>query len=352
MKILELNFENGWRGGERQTFYSMCHFRDRGAEVSLIARQNEPLATLAKAAGFEVFECTSGLSGALKLAQVGRQFDLVQTQTASALTWAVLARPLYRRPLVATRRVAFPITKKKTLMKYRAADHVTAVSAAAAEPIIRDGTPVTVIPSAVQLPQPNAQRIDAFKTRHGLHGKHIVGTSAALKWDKDPLMLVAAVAQLKTPDTVLVHFGRGEMTQDVQREIKSQGLEGRYLLAGFEPEVEQFYAMMDVFVMSSIEEGLGSSVLDAYLARIPVASTDAGGLKEALAEGRGLASPVSDPIALAHNIDRLLADSPEARAHRQTQIETAHAWVTERCSVATMGDAYLKIFEQLVSRKR
>ena len=351
MKILELNFENGWRGGERQTFYSMCHFRDRGADVTLIARKNEPLAKLAKAAGFQVIECTSGFAAALKLAQVGRQFDIVQTQTASALTWAVLMRPLYRRPLVATRRVAFPITKRKTLLKYRAAQHVTAVSAAAAAPIIEDGTPVTVIPSAVQLPQPDPRRIDAFKTAHGLHGKHIVGTSAALKWDKDPLMLVAAVERLTTPNTVLVHFGRGEMAEEVAQEIKKRGLQDRYLLAGFEPEVEQFYAMMDVFVMSSIEEGLGSSVLDAYLARIPVASTNAGGLREALADGRGLASPVSDPAALARNIDCLLSDKPEDRARRDRQIETAHAWVEQRCSIATMGDAYMAIFNRLRSPK-
>ena len=71
------------------------------------------------------------------------------------------------------------------------------------------------------------------------------------------------------------------------------------------------------FVMSSREEGLGTSVLDAMALGVPVASTTAGGLPEMLADGAGLLVPPGDPTALADAVARILTDPTlRARARR------------------------------------
>ena len=57
MKILQLNFEKGWRGGERQTLYCMRAFRKAGHEVELMCRRGGPLAERARQEGFTVHEC-------------------------------------------------------------------------------------------------------------------------------------------------------------------------------------------------------------------------------------------------------------------------------------------------------
>jgi glycosyltransferase involved in cell wall biosynthesis len=350
MKILELNLERGWRGGERQTLWTMQRLRDTGVDVGLLARTGEVLAQRARAEGFTVHECGNGLRALAMLARVGRQYDLVHAQTAGALTWAVVARPFYNRPLVATRRVAFPISRATTLLKFRLADKVIAISHACAEALIAGGVKnIDLISSAVQPFTPDPERVSAFKREHGLHGKRIVATCAALTMDKDPATLVDAIAQLKTPNVVLVHFGHGPMLEKIAARVQEKGLEGRYKLVGFVQDVEQFYPMMDAFVMSSAIEGLGSSVLDAMLARVPVASTAAGGLRESCAEGRGRLAPIGNSAALAADIDALLDASPAAHAARRVQIDKAYEWVMANCSVPAMGDAYHDLFIRMLA---
>lgn len=352
MKILQLNLERGWRGGERQTLWTMARLRERGCEVELLARAGEPLAQRARAEGFEVHTCAGGAAVALAVGIHARRFDILHAQTAGALTWAVLLRALHRRPIVATRRVAFDITRRSTLLKYRRTDRLAAISQAAAAPLRAHGMhDIAIIPSAVQAPTSDPSRVAAFIAQHNLAGKRVLGTVAALTSEKDPELLVDAMAQIETPNTVLVHFGQGRLSESIAQRIAQRGLQARYLLAGFEPHVEQLYPMMDAFVLSSRMEGLGSSALDAFLARVPVASTAAGGLNEALADGRGLLSPIGDARALAVNIDRLLSERDDAVVARQAQVERACQWVQRTCSVHAMGDAYLALFEDLLREK-
>jgi glycosyltransferase involved in cell wall biosynthesis len=95
----------------------------------------------------------------------------------------------------------------------------------------------------------------------------------------------------------------------------------------------------DLFVMSSREEGLGTSVLDAMALGIPVASTRAGGLPEMLGNGAGLVVPPGDPAALADAVGRVLDDS----ALRASLVERARAEVlkfTDRRMAEEVGSVY------------
>jgi glycosyltransferase involved in cell wall biosynthesis len=67
-------------------------------------------------------------------------------------------------------------------------------------------------------------------------------------------------------------------------------------------------ASADVFVMSSKEEGLGTTVLDAMALGVPIAATSGGGIPEMLSGGAGLLSPPRDPAALADSVERLLSE--------------------------------------------
>ena len=79
----------------------------------------------------------------------------------------------------------------------------------------------------------------------------------------------------------------------------------------------------DLFVMSSRDEGLGTSVLDAMALGIPVASTSAGGIPEMLPDGAGLLVSPGDPVALAGAVSQILDDS----ALRRSLIENARSAV-------------------------
>jgi len=92
----------------------------------------------------------------------------------------------------------------------------------------------------------------------------------------------------------------------------------------------------DVYVMSSREEGLGTSVLDAMARGIPVASTSAGGLPELLYEGGGILVPPRSPDALAGAVRRLLCD-PDLRQRVVTQASrTVESFSAERMATEVL----------------
>jgi len=355
MRILELNFERGWRGGERQTLWTSQYFRDAGHDVEVLARAGHPLAARAAQANLPVHALAGSGAGMRHVALHGRRYDVLHAQTPPTLTWCVLTQWLHRRPVACTRRVAFELKSRFSHVKYRRADLVAAISEAAAKPLRASGIQdIHVIPSAVQPRLPAPRRLADFAAEHGLGDRKVLATVGAMTREKDPLMLVDAVAQLaaRRDDFVFVHFGDGPLREPVNQRIREHGLESVYRLVGYQQDVEDFFALMDGFVMSSTMEGLGSSVLDAFLARVPVASTDAGGLREALADGRGLMSPVGDAHALADHMQSLIDDNDASVAARTRRVELAYQWVLRECSVQAMGERYLKLFDALARDRR
>ena len=109
---------------------------------------------------------------------------------------------------------------------------------------------------------------------------------------------------------------------------------------GYYETVEDFFSIFDVFVMSSEEEGLGSSVLDAFIYKVPVVSTNAGGLKETLSE-RGLLCPVKDAKCLANSINNILED----KVLCMQLVSKAYNDVKKEYSLQENIEKYVRIFK-------
>ena len=292
MKILQLNFEKGWRGGERQTLYCMRAFRKAGHEVELMcrraarwpsarARKDSPSTNAATCRR----SCVSGRRRPLRHHPCpdGQYRHLGRADQMAAPPAGGLSRR--------TSFVVKPNEEWKTGFKWRHVDLFVAISEMAASEPRRLGIEPAIIRSAVEPHAINADNVAALVSEFQLDGRKVMATSAALIQDKDPVTLVRAVAELARTrrDFIFLHFGAGGgQEQAAKDEARKLGIEDVYRFAGFRKGVEDFYSVLDVFVMSSEEEALGSSVLDAFLQRVPVVSTDAGGLKESLADGRGV----------------------------------------------------------------
>ena len=103
--------------------------------------------------------------------------------------------------------------------------------------------------------------------------------------------------------------GTGELAETLDRQIKDRGLEKHVLLAGFRPDVLSVHKAFDIFVMSSITEGLGTSLLDAMACGKPIVATSAGGIPEVVVDGQtGILVAPRDHEALARAITALLRD--------------------------------------------
>ncbi|MBX3102120.1 MAG: glycosyltransferase [Bacteroidetes bacterium] len=346
MRILEMNTLRGWRGGERQTLFNALGFLQAGHSCELLCRRAEPLAHKAQAAGVPV-RPVSGLWGALRyLLRHGRRYDIIHVQTSKDQTAALLARPFHHRPVVYTRRVDFVPKKGLSRWKYRRTDCVVAISPAIQDILKRVGIPdPPLISEAIVARELDKARASRLVARLGVSGKRLLGTTAALVPHKDPLNSVRAVYHLyqQRQDFVFLHFGEGPLRPQVEAEIHALGLGQVYHLCGFQDQVEDFFSVLELFSMSSEEEGLGSSLLDAFIYGVPVVATVAGGMRDLVA-GVGLQVAIHDPRALAQALNRLMEDSHLAAslAARAREKVMAHH------SVEVITRQYLGLFEQLV----
>lgn len=351
MRILQLNLERGWRGGERQTLLTLNGLRSAGHQVELLARDGGRLAQAARAQGFTVHE-VAGVPGMLIcLLRHATRFHILHAQTAQAMSLLALLRPIVRRPIVFTRRTAFRPRRGagRTRWKWAQADALVAISQAAAQAPRDLGLDVRIIPSAVEFRPPDPGLVATLREQYGLQGKTVLLTAAALSPEKDPAMLIQAVALLarERPGLVCLHCGAEGAAGTVARErVQALGLGEIYRFVGFQARVEDFLALADVYVSSSRFEALGTSVLDACLAGVPVVATAVGGHPEILAPDRGLLCESGDAGSMATRIVELL-DQP-AEAARMAQRAREH--VLHHYSVPAMVANYLQVYEGLAGR--
>lgn len=126
--------------------------------------------------------------------------------------------------------------------------------------------------------------------------------------------LVDALALLGDRGTTLTILGEGAGRPALEARIREAGLAERVRLPGHELDIRPHLARSDVYVQSSVREGLSNALLSAMAAGLPVVATDVGGTREAVVAGEtGLLLPPNSPSALAAAVRRLAASPEEAR---------------------------------------
>jgi len=220
----------------------------------------------------------------------------------------------------------------------------------------REHTPagkLVYIPNAVdpdQFGRPARGR-DAVMAQFGWPpGDPLVLSVGRLVSAKDYTTLVEAFSILasRIPAARCLIAGEGECRGEIEEAISRLGIGKSLVLAGSRGDVADLLAAADIFVMSSIREGLPVSMLEAMAAGTPVVSTAVGGIPDAVADGESaLLVPPRDPEALAGAMERALEDGDL----RGMLAGNASRVVEERFSMRSAADALGAVYEGLVRRK-
>lgn len=208
-----------------------------------------------------------------------------------------------------------------------------------------DADRIHVIPSGVRPALFAADRPDPFP-HLGRPRVVFVGRLAA---QKGVDVLVRAAAQLRTPEAQVVIVGDGPDRAEIEGEIDRLGLRQRVHLTGFIPhdQVPAVLAHADVFVMPSIYEELGSALVEAQWAGVPIVASQVGGIPDVVEDGvTGVLVAPRDPAALAGAVDDLLSDPGRARtlAGRGQGVATRYDW-------ATLGAQVLDVYETVIGQR-
>ena len=167
---------------------------------------------------------------------------------------------------------------------------------------------------------------------------YVIGMSAVLRREKNPVQLVEAVARLRSmgiPARALL-IGDGEMRPAVEARARALDIEGHVLITGLLSEVRPCIAACDALVLCSFTEAFSLAAIEAMALHKPVVHSDVGGASEMIVPGwNGLLFPVGDTAALVECL-RSLAD----RAVSRTMGNNARAMVESRFSEQAMVDRY------------
>lgn len=145
----------------------------------------------------------------------------------------------------------------------------------------------------------------------------VVGTVARLVPVKGLQYLIDAAPAIlrRCPTARFLLVGDGEMRGGLERTVRSLGLGDRITFAGFREDVPSVLAGMDVFVLPSLNEGMGRVLVMAMALGKPIVATRVGGVPELLGDGEaGILVPPGDPTAIADAVSGLLADPRRASA--------------------------------------
>jgi L-malate glycosyltransferase len=363
MKILHINTERTWRGGEQQTLYLLRSLNQRRISSHLICQADSPMAQKAQADGLTVFPMVMrgevDLPAILRIRRLigSHDYDIIHSHTSHAHTLAFLASLGCRVCRLVTRRVDFSFIRNRFLpvsvIKYRyMADFYIAISQEIKKVMVKDGIAadrIFVVHSGIDL-----QRFEGAAGGHLVKEfnlkpeEKVVINVAHLAGHKGQKYLVRAIPLVlaEIPQVRFFIIGQGELMPELKALAASLDLGPALTFTGFRNDVGAFYQLADLFAMSSVQEGLGTAILDALALGKPVVAANSGGIPEIIRDGEtGRLVAAGDHRALAHGIIDLLTDDQQAR----DMARRGQEFVQTKFSIDAMVTNNIAIYNRLLA---
>lgn len=362
MKVLHLSSEKGWRGGEQQIAYLLDELAKADVENFVLARRSSEFEQYCEKKNIPVtgvaFKSSVDIrtAKAVKTACLQNKIDLVHMHSSKSHSLGVLSAVLGNSvPLILSRRVDFvPKDNWVTRWKYNhpAIKKILCVSRKI-ESIMReyvaDPAKCVTVYSGIDLNRFDVNHGRILRTEFNLpEDRIIIGNSSALEDHKDYKTFIHTIDILIKKNLPVNGFimGSGSVENELRELVKKLSLDGHVIFTGYRRDIKDILPGLDIFLMTSTEEGLGTSVLDAFAAGVPVVATAAGGIPEMVQhEKTGLLAPVRDAVKLAENVERLINDGELKTLISQGALRLVQTFSKETTAEKTLAH-YMDVLHQ------
>jgi len=197
--------------------------------------------------------------------------------------------------------------------------------------VLRQCTPTEVVECRKELGLPEDHQIVG-----------VVGNLYPVKGHQYLIEAIPAVLR-KCPKTSFVFAGRGQLESELKAQVYRLGVEKRVHFLGLRQDIPRILAMLDLFVLPSLSEGLSMAILEAMIAGKPVVATQVGGNPELVLHGEtGFLVPPRDSQTLASRLVTLLTNRRQAAQFA----EKSKCRAEGQFSLRTMVCAYQSLYDE------
>lgn len=326
MNVLHLSSEKTWRGGEQQIAYLIEESVKNGVNCHVACRKNTPFEAYCQKQNLPYialpFANEFDFYTALQIKKYCQQhkIDLIHAHSAHShaiSVWADLLRNKAR--IILSRRVDFPV-KNNPLSRfkynYKGIKRIICVSEKIREvmmPSLDNPEVCVTVHSGIDLNRfANSRNTGKLHREFQLRPEEpIIGNISAIAEQKDYFTFVKTAKLLLSEGLKATFFiiGDGPMRAEIEAFVKQQELTDHIIFTGFRNDISEILPELDVFLITSQTEGLGTTILDAFACRVPVVATKGGGIPEIVHhEKTGLLAEIYDTNTLVQHVSRLFSE--------------------------------------------
>jgi len=364
LNILHLDTEKTWRGGEAQVLHLASGLDAKGHRSIVVGQPDSPLLERASAKGLSVeairMPSEWSFRAVFEIGQVVKKhrIQVIHMHSSHACTLGGWAGRLNRIPVrVISRRVDFSLRKNPLRhFKYQwGIDRILAISEGVRRVLIEDGLDskkINIVHSGIDLSlfDPDLSGAEG-RAEFGIAANApVIGCVAHFADHKGHRYLIDAAGKIvrERPDVQFLLIGEGKLKNGIENQVKKLGIRKNVIFTGFQKDVPRLLAAMDLVVLSSYLEGLGTSLLDAMAMAKPVVGTRVGGIPEMIEEGEnGMLVPPRDSGALSMAIIKMLDNKDKlkkmGRAGRKK--------VLNEFSAQAMVNKTEKVYQEIMNEK-
>nr|MBS0037442.1 glycosyltransferase family 4 protein [Saprospiraceae bacterium] len=327
LSVMHLSTASEWRGGEQQLYYLFRQLEKKGIDQWLVmpgGQADQKMRDLGLKPKKLFFRQPWLLWDAFRIARFcdRNNIDILHAHDSKAHSLAVLSVTLFncRSSIIAHRRVDNPIRQNLfTRWKYNhpSVRAVICISKKVLEitaDFLKHPQKATLVYSAVDPPTEEMNHQGELKKILGIPDTDkVIGNISAIDHHKDPFTFIKTAAALlkERRDLSFVWIGTGnsDLIRDLKVLVDELGMQGKIHFPGYIDQAKKHLWDFDVFLFTSATEGLGTTVLDALIRKVPVVATAAGGVPELILHREtGYLAEVGDATGLKEGITTVLND--------------------------------------------
>jgi L-malate glycosyltransferase len=361
MKILYVDLEREWRGGQSQALHTLRGMNQQGHQAELLAVQGSPVAKRVLDARITVHQVGRSAmrlqaASALRRLVASGGYDVIHLNEAHALTSAWLAGAHRKLPLFISRRIGFPLWKNPlSRARYDAIERFIASSETVAQSLIDSGIAperISIVNEGVPVqPRFTAEERTQARNCWGIkEDEFLFGCVSVFVPEKGQRHLIDAMPAVRAvnPKVRLLLPGDGVCRASLESQSRKLNQTDAVIIPGFITDVEKVYAALDAYVFPSEFEGLGTALLVAMAAGLPSISTSRGALREVVDHDRTalVCEPVGSEFAAA--MLRLIAD----KSLQQRLGEAGRNEMIKRFSAEAMAANTLRVYQEVLQKRR